>query len=87
MHLDHGDRLSDWRSHRRHDGAAARRELTNWRTVFVFGAIATAGFIPLVCFLCRSRCTGCRKQPAGALKKINRTLANASVTRRSRSCR
>jgi benzoate transport len=47
----------------------------DWRSVFYFGATATAVFIPLVLvFVPESVHWLARKQPAGALAKINRTL-------------
>jgi benzoate transport len=48
----------------------------DWRSVFYFGAAITAVFIPLVlAFVPESVHWLTRKQPAGALEKINRTLA------------
>jgi benzoate transport len=47
----------------------------DWRSVFYFGATATAVFIPLVLmFVPESVHWLARKQPAGALERINRTL-------------
>jgi len=47
----------------------------DWRSVFYFGAIATAVFIPLtLLFIPESIHWLTQKQPAGALEKINRTL-------------
>jgi benzoate transport len=47
----------------------------DWRRVFEFGAAATALFIPLVLWLVpESVAWLCRRQPAGALGGINRTL-------------
>jgi benzoate transport len=47
----------------------------DWRSVFQLGAIMTAVFIPLVLFfLPESVHWLARKQPAGALERINRTL-------------
>jgi benzoate transport len=47
----------------------------DWRAVFYFGATVTAVFIPLVLlFVPESVHWLARKQPAGALEKINRTL-------------
>ena len=47
----------------------------DWRSVFHFGAAITAAFIPLVyVFIPESVHWLTRKQPAGALEKINRTL-------------
>jgi len=46
-----------------------------WRSVFYFGAAATAAFIPIVFFLVPESVHWlARKQPAGALERINRTL-------------
>jgi len=48
---------------------------SDWRSVFYFGASVTAAFIPLVLFFVpESVHWQARKQPAGALEKINRTL-------------
>ena len=50
--------------------------LENWRTVFYFGATVTTLFIPVVYFVMPESVHWlARKQPAGALEKINRTLA------------
>ena len=47
----------------------------DWRAVFHFGAAITAAFIPIVyVFVPESVHWLTRKQPAGALEKINRTL-------------
>ena len=47
----------------------------DWRSVFHFGAIITAAFIPLVWFwVPESVHWLTRKQPSGALERINRTL-------------
>jgi benzoate transport len=47
-----------------------------WRSVFYFGAAITAVFIPLVLFLVPESVHWLtQKQPAGALEKINRTMA------------
>ncbi len=47
----------------------------DWRSVFYFGAVMTAVFIPLVLlFVPESVHWLVRKQPAGALEKVNRTL-------------
>jgi MFS transporter, AAHS family, vanillate permease len=47
----------------------------DWRSVFYFGAGVTAAFIPLVFWLVPESVHWLtRKQPAGALDKINRTL-------------
>src|SRR5690606_9793450 len=46
-----------------------------WRSVFYFGAAATAAFIPIVFFLVPESVHWlARKQPEGALERINRTL-------------
>ncbi|MDR2216626.1 MAG: MFS transporter [Nevskiaceae bacterium] len=54
-----------------------------WRSVFHFGAIVTAAFIPLVWFLVpESVAWLATKQPAGALKKINaamRRMGHAAI--------
>lgn len=49
----------------------------SWHDVFSMGAVATAAFIPLVWF-CMPETTAWldRKQPAGALARINRTLSH-----------
>jgi MFS transporter, AAHS family, vanillate permease len=48
----------------------------DWRSVFYFGAAVTAAFIPLVLiFVPESVHWLTRKQPQGALEKINKTLA------------
>jgi benzoate transport len=48
----------------------------DWRSVFYFGSAVTAAFIPLVlAFVPESIHWLTRKQPKGALEKINRTLA------------
>jgi benzoate transport len=56
----------------------------DWRSVFYFGAIMTAVFIPLVlAFVPESVHWLARKQPGGALEKINRTLGrmgHAAIT-------
>jgi benzoate transport len=47
----------------------------DWRSVFVFGAIATACFIPLVWWrVPESVFWLCQRQPRGALERVNRTL-------------
>lgn len=47
----------------------------DWRSVFVFGALMTTAFIPLVWFfLPESVAFLCQKKPEGALQKINKTL-------------
>jgi benzoate transport len=47
----------------------------DWRSVFYFGAAVTAAFIPLVLiFVPESVHWLARKQPAGALQKINRAM-------------
>jgi MFS transporter, AAHS family, vanillate permease len=53
----------------------------DWRSVFYFGAAVTAVFIPLVLlFVPESVYWLARKQPAGALEKINRALARMGHT-------
>jgi benzoate transport len=48
----------------------------NWRSVFQFGAAATALFIPLVLWCVpESIAWLCQRQPAGALEEVNRSLA------------
>jgi len=48
----------------------------SWRSVFYFGAAATAAFIPAVFFFVPESVHWlARKQPDGALERINRTLA------------
>jgi benzoate transport len=48
---------------------------SDWRSVFYFGSAVTAAFIPLVyIFVPESVHWLARKQPVGALEKINRTL-------------
>ncbi len=48
---------------------------SDWRSVFYFGASVTAVFIPLVLFFVPESVHWlARKQPPGALEKINRTL-------------
>ena len=50
-------------------------ELANWRTVFMFGASVTLVFIPVVYFFMPESVHWlARKQPKGALEKINHTL-------------
>jgi len=59
-------------------GLAAQKLLGagGWRDVFLFGAIATACFIPLAWFLVPETIAYLeRRQPSGALERINRTLA------------
>jgi benzoate transport len=47
----------------------------NWREIFLFGSICTAALIPLVvAFVPESVHWLARKQPAGALDRINKTL-------------
>jgi benzoate transport len=47
----------------------------DWQVVFEFGAAATAVFIPLVFWLVPESISWlCRRQPAGALDGVNRTL-------------
>ena len=51
-------------------------ELAEWRSVFYFGATVTVVMIPTVYFLMPESVHWLtRKQPAGALERINRTLA------------
>jgi benzoate transport len=48
----------------------------DWRRVFEFGAAATALFIPLVLWLVPESVSWlCRRQPAGALNGVNRSLS------------
>lgn len=59
-------------------GSAASALLAtyDWRSVFVFGAVITAAFLPAVWFgLPESVAWLEQKRPAGALKRINHTLA------------
>src|SRR5688500_5393330 len=50
-------------------------ELAEWRSVFYFGATVTIVMIPIVYFLMPESVHWlARKQPAGALERINRTL-------------
>jgi MFS family permease len=54
---------------------APRLDIDNWRFVFYFGAVVTLTFIPIVYFLIPESIHWlARKQPAGALENINRTL-------------
>jgi MFS family permease len=54
---------------------SAGLELANWRSVFLFGATVTLVMIPVVFFFMpESAHWLARKQPKGALEKINRTL-------------
>ncbi len=47
----------------------------NWHSVFYFGSVVTVAFIPLVLLFVPESVTWLvRKQPAGALEKVNRTL-------------
>lgn len=47
----------------------------DWRAVFEFGAAATAAFLPLVFFLVPESVSWlCRRQPAGALARVNRGM-------------
>ena len=56
--------------------AAVLLQQGDWRVVFEFGAAATAAFIPLVWFLVPESVVWlCQRQPAGALDKVNRSLA------------
>lgn len=46
-----------------------------WQSIFVFGALVTAAFIPLVLWLVPETIAFlCVRQPTGALQRINRTL-------------
>jgi MFS family permease len=55
--------------------AWALREYGNWRYIFGGGAVVTGCFIPLVYFLVPESVSWlCRKQPAGALEKVNAAL-------------
>lgn len=59
-------------------GLAAQKLLGagGWREVFLFGAVATACFIPLVWFLVPETVAYLeRRQPRSALERINRTLS------------
>jgi MFS family permease len=52
-------------------------ELAEWRSVFYFGATVTVVMIPIVFFLMPESVHWlARKQPAGALERINKTLAS-----------
>ena len=54
---------------------SAGLELANWRSVFLFGAGVTLFFIPVVYFFMPETVPWlARKQPEGALEKMNRTL-------------
>ena len=59
-------------------------ELAEWRSVFIFGGTVTIAMIPTVYFLMPESVHWLtRKQPAGALEKVNRTLTSlghATVT-------
>ncbi len=56
--------------------AAQLLQTQDWRSVFYFGSAVTAAFIPLVLlFVPESVHWLTRKQPVGALEKINKTLA------------
>jgi benzoate transport len=55
--------------------AAELLKTSDWRSVFYFGSAVTAAFIPLVIFFVPESVHWlARKQPDGALEKINRTL-------------
>lgn len=55
---------------------APKLGVLDWRFVFYFGGVITVLFIPLVYFLVPESVHWlARKQPAGALEQINRTLA------------
>lgn len=61
--------------------AAQLLQTGSWRSVFEFGAIVTALFIPLVWFcLPESVYFLCQKRPSNALGAINRTLAKMGHT-------
>jgi len=64
--------------------AAQLLQGSDWRSVFYFGSAVTAAFIPLVVFFIPESVHWlARKQPVGALEKINRTLrrmGHAAVT-------
>jgi benzoate transport len=48
----------------------------DWRSVFYFGALVTSAFIPLVAWRVPESIEWlCQRQPAGALDRVNRTLA------------
>src|ERR1700691_4412661 len=54
---------------------------SEWQVVFAFGAAATAAFIPLVFWLVPESVSWlCRRQPAGALDAVNRSLARMGHT-------
>jgi MFS family permease len=54
---------------------SANLQLADWRSIFQFGATVTVALIPVVYFLMPESVHWlARKQPAGALEKINRTL-------------
>jgi MFS family permease len=54
---------------------SASLQLADWRSIFQFGATVTVALIPIVYFLMPESVHWlARKQPAGALEKINRTL-------------
>ncbi len=64
-------------------GLAAARLLVghDWRTVFYFGAAVTATLIPIVfVFVPESVHWLVRKQPAGALQRVNRSLTKIGYT-------
>ena len=64
-------------------GIAAARLLVghDWRTVFYFGAAVTAVLIPIVfVFVPESVQWLVRKQPAGALQRVNRSLTKIGYT-------
>jgi len=61
--------------------AARLLRTQDWRSVFYFGATVTATLIPIVFFLVPESVHWlARKQPAGALEKINRTLTRLGHT-------
>jgi benzoate transport len=52
----------------------------DWRVVFEFGAAATATFIPLVLWLVPESVSWlCRRQPADALTRVNRSLSRMDL--------
>jgi hypothetical protein len=62
--------------------AWALREYGNWRFIFGGGAVVTAAFIPLVYFLVPESVSWlCRKQPAGALERVNAALVRMGHAR------
>jgi MFS family permease len=52
-----------------------------WQSIFEFGALATASFIPIVLWLLPETISFlCDRQPRGAIEKINRTLVRQGRT-------